>query len=114
MTKIYLIRHAEAEGNFYRRIHGQYDSKLTKRGYKQIDALAERFREEHIDALYASDLTRTMETAKAITRYHPELKIVPEPRLREVSMGIWEDLTWGNVAYNEPEQLLMFSGDPEN
>lgn len=114
MTKIYLIRHAEAEGNFYRRIHGQYDSKLTQRGYKQIDALAERFRDEKIDALYSSDLFRTMETAKAITRYHPELKIVPDPRLREVSMGVWEDLTWGDVAYDEPEQLLMFSGDPEN
>ncbi len=39
MTTIYLIRHAEAEGNLYRRIHGQYDSLVTKRGYKQIAAL---------------------------------------------------------------------------
>lgn len=114
MTKIYLIRHAEAEGNYYRRIHGQYDSKLTQRGYKQIDALAERFRNEHIDALYSSDLIRTMETAKAITRYHPELTIIPEPRLREISMGVWEDLPWGNVAYDEPEQMLNFSSDPDN
>ena len=32
MTTIYLIRHAEAEGNLYRRIHGIYDSLITKRG----------------------------------------------------------------------------------
>lgn len=114
MTKIYLIRHAEAEGNYYRRVHGQYDSKLTQRGYKQIDSLAERFRDEHIDALYASDLFRTMETAKAITRFHPELTIVPNPRLREVSMGEWEDLPWGNVAHDDLKQMLMFSGDPDN
>lgn len=114
MTKIYLIRHAEAEGNFYRRIHGQYDSRLTQRGYKQIDSLAERFRDEHIDALYSSDLFRTMETAKAIIKYHPELTIIPEPRLREVGMGEWEDLPWGNVAYDETEQMLMFSSDPDN
>lgn len=25
MTKIYLIRHAEAEGNLYRRIQGHWD-----------------------------------------------------------------------------------------
>ena len=56
MTKIYLIRHAEAEGNLYRRIHGQYDSLVTPRGYRQIEALAERFRDVKIDALYASDL----------------------------------------------------------
>lgn len=32
MTKIYLIRHAEAEGNIYRRMHGQYDSRITPNG----------------------------------------------------------------------------------
>ena len=37
MTTIYLIRHAEAEGNIYRRIHGQYDGRITPRGYKQIE-----------------------------------------------------------------------------
>ena len=26
MTKVYLIRHAEAEGNYYRRIQGQWDA----------------------------------------------------------------------------------------
>ena len=32
MTTIYLIRHAEAEGNIYRRIHGQYEGRITPRG----------------------------------------------------------------------------------
>ena len=30
MTTIYLIRHAEAEGNLYRRVHGWYDSLITE------------------------------------------------------------------------------------
>lgn len=111
MTKIYLIRHAEAEGNYYRRIHGRYNSPITARGYQQIDALAQRFKGIELDALYSSDLTRTMTTAGAITRYH-DLEIIPEPRLREVDMGIWEDLPWGNVGYDEPEQLARFSADP--
>ena len=29
MTTIYLVRHAEAEGNLYRRIHGWYDALIT-------------------------------------------------------------------------------------
>ena len=29
MTEIYLIRHGEAEGNVFRRLHGQYDALLT-------------------------------------------------------------------------------------
>lgn len=32
MTKIYLVRHAQAEGNLYRRAHGMYDSCVTRRG----------------------------------------------------------------------------------
>ena len=59
MTDIYLIRHAEAEGNLYRRAHGQYDSNLTTLGRRQLLPLAERFRDIPIDALYSSDLVRT-------------------------------------------------------
>lgn len=44
MTKIYLIRHAEAEGNLYRRIQGHWDGSITALGLQQIDALAQRFR----------------------------------------------------------------------
>lgn len=114
MTKIYLIRHAEAEGNHYRRIHGQYDSKLTPRGYRQIDALAERFKDEEIDALYSSDLFRTRTTATAITKYHPQLEIIPDEKLREINMGCWEDLPWGNAFFYDPEEMLLFSNDPDN
>ena len=66
MTTLYLIRHAEAEGNLYRIAQGQCDSIITDRGYQQIAALAERFRDEPIDAVYSSDLTRTCITAGAI------------------------------------------------
>lgn len=111
MTKIYLIRHAEAEGNLYRRIHGQYDSLITPRGYRQIDALAERFRDIKLDALYSSDLRRTQITAGAIMRYH-DLPLNIDPRLKEVGMGRWEDEPWGNVAVSDASQLVYFSIDP--
>ena len=113
MTKIYLIRHAEAEGNLYRRIQGHYDGDITIKGYKQIDFLAERFRDIDIDAVYASDLKRTQKTAGAILR-NRELSLNIVPRLKEVDMGAWEDKPWGNVAYDEPEQMLSFANDPQN
>jgi 2,3-bisphosphoglycerate-dependent phosphoglycerate mutase len=112
MTKIYLIRHAEAEGNLYRRVQGHYNGDITTRGYKQIDLLAERFRDIEIDALYASDLSRTQKTAGAILKYH-DLPLNITPRLKEVGMGVWEDQPWGNVAFDDPEQMRYFSNDPE-
>ena len=63
MTKLYLIRHAEAEGNLFRRAQGHWNGKITARGKKQIDALAERFKDVKIDAVYSSDLDRAVETA---------------------------------------------------
>ena len=42
MTTIYLVRHAEAEGNLYRLVHGWYNSLITENGYRQIAALEER------------------------------------------------------------------------
>ncbi len=112
MTRVYLIRHGEAEGNVYRRAHGRHDGKITAQGLRQIAALAERFKDEHIDALYSSDLSRTIATAGAITKYH-DLEIVTEPRLREVNMGTWEDLPWGNIAQQAPEAMYCFNHDPD-
>ena len=71
MTRIYLIRHAEAEGNLYRIAQGQYDSLITDRGYRQIEALAGRFDDIPIDAVYSSDLSRTCITAAAIYMVTP-------------------------------------------
>ncbi|WP_295628190.1 bifunctional histidine phosphatase family protein/GNAT family N-acetyltransferase [uncultured Intestinimonas sp.] len=108
VTKLYLVRHAEAEGNLYRRIHGQYDSLVTDNGYRQIAALAHRFENIPVDAVYSSDLFRTRTTARAI--YEPKgLPLTTRKALREVSMGVWEDRTWGEVARTDAEQLRLFN-----
>ncbi len=107
MTEIYLIRHAQAEGNVYRMMQGHWDGDVTDMGMKQIDALAERFRDKAVDAVYASDLHRTMLTASAITKYHP-LSIIPDERLREINVGPWETKFFGNVMHDEPELARQF------
>ena len=108
MTKLYLIRHAEAEGNLYRRIHGQYNSLITNNGYRQIKALEERFRDIPVDAVYSSDLFRTMTTAQAITR--PKgLELHTRADLREINMGDWEDHTFAYIARRDKEQMDLFT-----
>ena len=59
MTTLYLIRHAEAEGNIFRRVHGWYNSSITPNGLRQVAALQKRFETIPVDAVYASDLIRT-------------------------------------------------------
>lgn len=112
MTKIYLIRHAEAEGNLYRIWQGHWNGMITPMGYQQIDALAERFKDIHLDALYSSDLSRTITTSKAITKYH-NLNLQIDPNLREILCGPWEGIPFGNVAHDFPEQMEFFNKDPD-
>ncbi len=111
MTRVYLIRHAEAEGNIYRRAQGQYDGAVSAKGLRQIAALAERFRGEHIDALYSSDLSRTRATAGAITKYH-DIPLQLDRRLREINLGPWEDVPFGDLLYRDPVVMHAFNDDP--
>ena len=113
MTTIYLVRHAEAEGNLYRLVQGHFNGFITKRGYDQIRALRRRFDGVSIDAVYSSDLFRARTTARALSEPR-ELPIILREDLREVSLGWWEGLTWQTVAQKDPEQLHNFHRDLEH
>ena len=112
MTTIYLVRHAEAEGNLYRRIHGWYNALVTDNGFAQIQRLAQRFQDIPLDAVWSSDLYRTMTTARAV--YEPKgLELHTDPQLRELNFGTWEDRPWGEVYQHEAEEIARFNAsDP--
>lgn len=111
LTRVYVVRHAEAEGNLYRRAHGHYDSLITDNGNLQIEALRERFREERVDAVLSSDLRRTSKTASALCGGR-ELRPILHPGLREIHMGDWEDLPWGQILRDSPTGYELFEKEP--
>ena len=111
-TKIFLVRHAEAEGNLFRVAHGQYDSVITPQGYRQLAYLRERFKGERLDAVYGSDLTRTHTTAAAL--YVPRgLEFRPLPLLREIRLGVWEQMTWGEIQRMDRRMYVDFNKRPD-
>lgn len=101
-TTIYLVRHAEAEGNIGRRCHGQYDSLLTKRGLQQAEIVGARFQNTPLDAVYSSDLWRARHTAMAIAAPHG-LPVQERRALREIDMGQWEDKAWAELPVFHPD-----------
>ena len=111
MTTIYLIRHAEAEGNVYRRCHGVYDSLLTPKAYEQLPYLAARFEPVHLDAVYASNLYRARHTARAIADAKG-MQVIIRPALHEIDMGDWEDKTWAILPRLYPEDFAVWRGRP--
>lgn len=107
MTEIYLIRHTQAEGNVYHAMQGHWDGDVTALGLRQIDALAERFRDVKIDALYSSDLQRAMLTADAIRRYQP-MEMHTDYDLREINVGPWEARFFADVLHEQPYEAELF------
>jgi len=112
LTKIYLIRHAEAEGNIYRRAHGHHNGLITHKGYNQIEKLKKRFIKEHIDAVYSSDLVRACITSTALTEPRG-LMLNKTEKLREVGVGVWEDMAWGDIVQADTQMHVYFSTDPD-
>ena len=88
-------------------MQGQWDGEVTELGRRQIAALAERFRDVHIDAVYSSDLSRTRMTAGAILKYH-DLPLHTSRALREMDLGPWEGKFFGDLKKSEPEALRTF------
>ncbi len=110
-TTVYWIRHGEAEGNLYRRCHGHYNSLITTNGKAQLDALRRRFDGVTIDAIYSSDLFRAWYTGQSLAEPRG-LTITTHPGLREISLGPWEDLTWGVITHRWPKEDETFSMRP--
>lgn len=91
--KLFLTRHGETDYNLNRRYQGQMDVPLNQTGILQAKQLAKRLSTEKIDAVIASDLSRTVETAKAIcTLQEDPPAIQTDSRWRELSFGKWEGL----------------------
>src|SRR5262245_59241478 len=89
-THLYLARHGEVRGAgevFY----GHEDLALSTHGAAQASALSAKLRGVRFEAVYASDLTRAIETAAIIAAPH-RLEVQTIPALREMSLGILEGL----------------------
>ena len=91
MTEILFVRHGETDWNVERRVQGHSDRPLNATGEAQARTLAAELREAHLDAVYASDLARARETARAVAEPHG-LKVEVLPALREKNFGTWEGL----------------------
>ncbi|MEO8458378.1 MAG: histidine phosphatase family protein [Chloroflexota bacterium] len=85
-TRLYLIRHAQSQGNTGEDLTTG-DPDLTEVGFRQAKRLGERMKSQKLDAIYASPLRRTQETALAISDVAGGIEVRPRHDLVEVVMG---------------------------
>ena len=64
MTTLIVVRHGQSVSNLQKRFTGQHETDLTELGHLQAENTARFLDDCHIDKIYASDLSRAMETAR--------------------------------------------------
>lgn len=102
LLKVYLIRHGEVAWNRANSYVGRTDLALNETGRKQALSLAEFLLTKQISKIYASDLSRAMETAQ-IVGDKVGLSVQPLQELREVNYGDWEGLSEEAIAEKYPD-----------
>lgn len=106
-TRIIAIRHGETAWNVDTRIQGQLDVELNDTGRWQARQTALALQDEDIAAIYASDLSRAFETARAIGAV-AGLQPVPVPALRERHFGHFQTRTWAEIETQWPQQAQQW------
>jgi probable phosphoglycerate mutase len=121
--RLYLVRHGQTAWNAQKRFMGQLDIPLDETGRAQVAALGNRLKDEHVDMIYASDLSRAWDTALAIesclASHADPLAlpavaghcIKPDPRLREMNFGDWQGLTYAEIQERDPQNLAHWEED---
>ncbi len=101
MTRIFITRHGETDWNREGIAQGRTDIPLNKAGIEQAGRLAKRLASERIDVIYSSSLSRALDTARIVQRFHPHAKIVVDEDLVEICLGESEGVKLGVEWKNE-------------
>jgi hypothetical protein len=103
-TRLYLVRHGRVADGHAHRYHGNNDIGLSPEGERQVEDLAAQLASVPVAAVYASDLKRSLDGAARFCRGRDlEPRVVPE--FREIHFGVWEGLSFEEIAEQYPEEL---------
>jgi len=103
-----VVRHGQTVANETNTIQGQSDTALNPFGIKQAHCVAKRLRGTAFAAVYSSDLSRAMDTARIIV---PAQEPIPTPALREWNLGAWQGMSTQEVCERFPGELEAFLND---
>lgn len=110
---VYLYRHGETNWNVDDRVTGQLENieiYFTERGYQQIEDLSEKLRENQVEVIYASDLSRTTETAVLVNE-KLNLPVFYSKEIRGLNMGKYQGLLREDFATKDDVRACFANHD---
>lgn len=109
-TTVLLIRHGRNEWVKQHKLAGRHPGvHLDKRGQKEAKALGKRLAASKISlqAIYASPLERTLETARPIAKAL-NLPVLPCPGIIEVDCGAWTNRNLADLAQTDLWPVIQY------
>jgi probable phosphoglycerate mutase len=114
VTRLYLARHGATPLTAEDRFSGDEGVELSDEGRRQAERLGERLRGEGIAAVYASPLSRAMNTARIVSAACQGGGAAPVARdgLREIRHGHWEGKSRVEVEERFGAEYAAWEADP--
>lgn len=110
----FLLRHGETIYQTQKRAWVYDWSKivpLTKKGEKQIGAVAKKLKKVKINLIFSSDLFRTQQTAEIVAK-ELGLKVNFDKRLRDINLGVYQGRKKQEFYKDFPKTEARFSKAP--
>lgn len=102
VTRLYLIRHGQSDGNAEGRFGGHSPTPLSPLGEMQAEVTARALADERIDVVYSSDLLRAVQTAEPLAELLG-LELNKTKAFRERNVGVLEGLTFRESKEKYPK-----------
>ncbi|MGH7835946.1 MAG: histidine phosphatase family protein [Candidatus Binatia bacterium] len=106
MRAIFLVRHGETTWNRQKRVMGRREIPLNRVGIAQARRIARLIPEIGVKAIYASPLTRAMETARILAN-SAGLPVKTDIGLTEVAFGRWEGHLFRDLRRDKAYQRFV-------
>jgi len=113
MTELVLIRHGETDSNVRGTYLGWVDAPLNNNGIEQARIAKKKLTNEKFDVCFASPLIRAFKTAEIILGGR-DMAVLQDVRLKERNFGIWDDLTYSEIAEKYPDEHKKWMMDIDN
>ena len=101
--RIIVLRHGQTTYNAAGIWQGLLDAPLSELGREQAAEAAAALAAHDFDVIYASDLERAADTAKALGQA-VGMSPVYDERLREIDVGDWSGMTTEQVTAQFPDE----------
>jgi broad specificity phosphatase PhoE len=95
-TRIVLVRHGEPEESIQGRCYGRLDVGLSARGREQVRRTQHLLADVAFTTVYSSPRRRARESAGLLAAGRAGVTV--DERLREIDFGIFEGLTYDEIA----------------